>query len=336
MVSVNPFVVGGLAVAGLAASSFFIEKTSKRLFAVAAMLFLVWAVGTSSAEIAVAVQSGISGEAHIGMATVLGSDAVNLAYAALCALLVYVVLRSRGYLMWETTEKGSTNALFRPLKTLLAATILTALAILTNNYLLYAGAAIVSFISMVQFYTAMKKDLVKEVGGTKKWWDLPVLILSFAVLIFSAHALVDAMSEVAIELGVSEFLVGYIGGAVGTSVPEFAVAGVALFLAYRKRLDLIKMLTGVVVMCAASNAVDMAAADIVMAISVFRGGEGVALNGAVYLGTVSAVMITLLTTITGALSLKGTRKQVMMSVAASVAIVIIYASLTATGAFLEL
>jgi len=287
-----------------------IEETSEVLFPTSK--FFVWAMGTSAAEIVVTVISGFSGFAFIGFATVLGSASVNLAFGMGCLLFTLCMVSG---LRPVIPEKGKT-ALYSAMCWLLLGMLLAIPMVCYNHWELYSAGAISAMFSIFYFWKwVMQQPAPKtedESGvepqgaahDTEKSYDGIIFGLGFLVLIAASELLVHELKEIALAIGVSSFLVAQIAGAIGTSVPEFVVGLTALRRAWKKmkqsptsenKAKLFAVVIGVVVMAAASNAVDMLAADAVMAISLLLEGTGVILTPTVSTSVGAACLITLCT-----------------------------------------
>jgi cation:H+ antiporter len=72
----------------------------------------------------------------------------------------------------------------------------------------------------VPVVTPHRKHVLQAVG---------LVIVGLAALSLSAEVIVGAASDLAIEIGISEFVVGVVIVAVGTSLPELVTSGMAAF-----------------------------------------------------------------------------------------------------------
>ena len=69
------------------------------------------------------------------------------------------------------------------------------------------------------------QEALNEVpAGEFRWLDIPTLIGGLATILVSGHYLVQAASEVARQLGLSEWVIGVTIVVAGTSAPELAIA----------------------------------------------------------------------------------------------------------------
>ena len=72
-------------------------------------------------------------------------------------------------------------------------------------------------------------DLSSEtLAATSAWADLGAVLLGLVLLVVGASALVEAATDIASALGVSELVIGLTVVAIGTSLPEVATSVVAV------------------------------------------------------------------------------------------------------------
>lgn len=284
---------------GLALAARSIEWTAVAVFARWAVF--VAAVSTSGAEISISVSSLITGEAHIGLANTIGSASVNIAFAAVAALVVTFMVRRRGGLATEQLDREDVQPMPKmrgAINWTMLSTVTAGGAMLTNSVVLLA----ISVASAVTGATAFAKlTPPPEAPHKVKLKTVAIFFLAVAGLLASSYVLVEGLIGVAVASGMSEFTAGQVIGGPGSSVPEFVVGTAMLIGAWKrtapgKRLHTIAFAAATVsVLAIASNAVDLTAASGVMAASLdFFHGTGVVLSPGVYLGIGSAIACTIL------------------------------------------
>jgi cation:H+ antiporter len=189
----------------------------------------VVAVGTSSPEIAVALQSSASGQADIALGNIIGSNIANvlliLGLAALVAPLAVPQLLIR-----------------QDVPIMIGASLLVLVLGLDgtlswlDGFLLLAG--IVAYIVFVAQQSRKESARVKaeyeaEFGvsqpqAARGWFrHLLAVVIGLSLLILGAGWLVDGAVAFARVLGVSELIIGLTIVAVGTSLPELATSALA-------------------------------------------------------------------------------------------------------------
>ena len=175
-------------------------------------------LGTSAPEILVSITAALAGSGGLAVGNAVGSNIANLGLVLGVTVLIVPLQVYPGCLRSE-------------LPTLLAITAGTGLLLLDvelerGDALLMLGALAVIMWQMVR-----TQDHVVEAGATLDEDELPHLKpfkawLAFGVglvlLIISSRMLVWGASTVALELGVSELVIGLTIVAVGTSLPELA------------------------------------------------------------------------------------------------------------------
>lgn len=179
----------------------------------------VVAMATSAPEFAVTVAAALKGQAAISVGNVVGSNIFNLGIIlGLVALFKPLTVTPR--------------LLYRDGSLLLGAGFL--LLIFYGDLTLSFSEGILLFSTLVLYIYVLIKSkepaaLDEVPAGKYKWYDIPKLILGAAVLILSAHFFVEAASDFARLLGVSEWIIGVTIVAAGTSAPELATSIVAIY-----------------------------------------------------------------------------------------------------------
>ncbi|MBN2571714.1 MAG: sodium:calcium antiporter [Ignavibacteriales bacterium] len=183
------------------------------------------AIATSSPEFAVSVSAAIKGHTQISVANVIGSNIFNLG----------IIL---GIILLFTNLKTNKVLLYRDGFFLLFAGLILILFFINLELSRLEGIILFSFLIIyVVFLFLYKKEVeLPEIQiGKTSWYDVPLLILGVATVVASGHFFTESASNVAKELGVSEWLIGITIVGAGTSAPEFATAFVA---AVKKKVDM--------------------------------------------------------------------------------------------------
>lgn len=191
----------------------------------------VVAYGTSTPELAVSLQAGISGNADIAVANVVGSNIFNVLFIlGLCAIIQPLVVAQQlvrldvplmivlSLLTFGLAFDGSLNWLDG--------------LFLTLGIIVYTTWAIRK---SRQETAAVKAEYAQEYGAqsapdhsTLEIVKQALLIISgLAILVLGARWLVDGSTALARVLGVSDTIIGLTIVAAGTSLPELATSLVA-------------------------------------------------------------------------------------------------------------
>ncbi len=193
------------------------------------------ALGTSLPEFIVAIQALLTGYPGILLGNVVGSNVANVLLVGGLTAAVYPVA-------------PGDDAVRRDAAVMVALSLVFAGLCVTTGLDRVAGTAFVLGMVGVLFVAGRdalraKRDIAE---GTPLEWVLglpssPVLIVVFlgagvVGLPLGARLVVDAAVEIAVELGVTETVVGLTIVAFSTSLPELATTGVA---AFRKRTEVV-------------------------------------------------------------------------------------------------
>jgi cation:H+ antiporter len=184
----------------------------------------VVAIGTSAPELIVTLASAWKGSADMALGNVLGSNLANtLLILGLCALLTPLVLE-------RTMRK-------REIPFTLLATLV--LAVLVNDAIISGtppsqlsrgdGLALLGYFAIYMYYMfSLNGEGPPEPFSPIPQRPMPVaglmLLAGLAGLSLGGHWLVAGARVVALDLGMSEALIGLTVLAVGTSLPEMATS----------------------------------------------------------------------------------------------------------------
>ena len=177
------------------------------------------AIGTSSPEAMVSITSSLKGMNDMSIANVIGSNIFNL-LVVLGASSIMGKLKINNY-------KDIWLLLGVCVGLLLMATNGT-LSVLEGIVLLVAFTIYtLSMIKQVKDNKEKKEE--KEEEKERNLLSIMVLgILGLVAIIWGGNLVVDSASAIALQLGVSEIVIGLTVASIGTSLPEFATSIVAI------------------------------------------------------------------------------------------------------------
>ena len=177
------------------------------------------AAGTSAPELFFSLVSALKGTPDMAMGNVVGSNTMNCMLIVGCAAMVAPMTISR-----STVQKDIPFSVG-------ASVLLMILAI--NAYLgRFDGIILLLGFAAFMYYTLLqaKKGQVEQQETVKQinpWLSAFFVVLGLAMLVVGSNVFVDAASDVAYSLGLSEGVVGLTIVAGGTSLPELATSVVA-------------------------------------------------------------------------------------------------------------
>lgn len=199
----------------------------------------VVAFGTSSPELAVSVQAGLSGNSDIAVGNVVGSNIFNVLFIlGICALILPLMVTRQlvrlevpimigaSLLLWVLALDGTISLLDGLL-----------LAVLLAVYLTW------SIVRSRREQAQAQDEFVKEYGATEPAAggasqtakNIGLVLVGLVVLVIGARWLVDGATTIARSLGVDDVIIGLTIVAAGTSLPEVATSIIAT---YRKERDI--------------------------------------------------------------------------------------------------
>jgi cation:H+ antiporter len=187
----------------------------------------VVAFGTSAPELAVSVGAALNNEADLAIGNVVGSNIANVLLVLGLAAVV-----GGGLVVAQRIVRVDV-----PL--VIGASILVMLLSLNNKLGRLEGAVLVALLVVYVIWTirgaqrgkaphveaeyseALDHEKVKEVSV---WADIGYVAAGLVLLVVGAQALVGAATDIAVNLGVSQLVIGLTVVAVGTSLPEIATS----------------------------------------------------------------------------------------------------------------
>lgn len=207
-------------------ADFFVEGSSDvaRLFKIPSVVIglTIVAAGTSAPEAAVSITAGLAGSNDIALNNVIGSNVFNL------LVVVGVCAAIKVFTADEIIFK-------RDLPICIGLTALLTIFLFDGSLGLVDGIILlvlfVSYIAMTVVIALKGRDKNQPEEETKKqrkWWLSLIFIAGgLAGVIFGGDLVVDSASKIAVNLGMSEALVGLTIVAVGTSLPELVTSATA-------------------------------------------------------------------------------------------------------------
>ncbi len=179
-------------------------------------------IGTSMPEFSVSLTASLEGANDLSFGNIVGSNIFN----------TFVVI---GVSAMFTPLVVSKNMQKYDLPILAGIYVLLALfsfVISKGTIVLWESIIIFSltFIYTIFLILREKKNATEEETNEKKkpWWlNLIILVIGLAAIIFGGKLVVNSASDIALELGMSEMLIGLTVVAIGTSLPELVTSIVA-------------------------------------------------------------------------------------------------------------
>ena len=187
-------------------------------------------LGTSLPEASVSIQSSLNGSSALSLGNVVGSNIVNtLLILGLCALFVPI-----------TIDKDMKKFDIPIMLGLYVIILLFCFVITPDVISRWQGIVlVVLFITYMTFLVLRaKKNAVKTIEDVEQekkeeenkkplWLNILLALLGLGAVVLGGDLVVDKASFIAIELGMSESLVGLTIVALGTSLPELVTSIVA-------------------------------------------------------------------------------------------------------------
>lgn len=177
----------------------------------------VVAIGTSAPEFAVTVVAALEGQSDISVGNVVGSNIFNLGF----------ILGGLALLRGIATTK---TMVYRDGGMLIGTTVLLIVFLFDLSLSRFESAILliilVIYVGFLIYRRAESGEHIPE--GKFTWLDIPKFVVGIAIIVTSGHFFVEAASNLARTVGLSEWVIGVTIVAVGTSAPEIATSLVAL------------------------------------------------------------------------------------------------------------
>jgi len=184
----------------------------------------VAAFATSSPELAVGVSAALNGVPQIAFGDVLGANIVNVGLVLALAVLISAMKCPR-----DSIRRDFSAALLTP--------VLTAVLAVDGEISRIDGAVLMAAFCIWLTMTVIsarrqRGDVVPELDGGSRWRLIAVLLIGLVILFAAGHLIVAGARGIARTMGISEFVIGAVIVAVGTTVPELATTIVSKLRGY--------------------------------------------------------------------------------------------------------
>lgn len=179
------------------------------------------AYGTSAPEVAVSVDSALSGKMDLAVGNVVGSNIFNILFILGISALIAPLLVHRQIIRQEVPIMIGAMALM----------LLFSLDGVIQVY--EAGMLVLLLIGYTSFLIRQSRAESRAADGapepTSKWdahWSVQVLLVlaGLGLLVLGSHLLVESATAIAKAFGVSDLVIGLTIVAAGTSLPEVATS----------------------------------------------------------------------------------------------------------------
>ena len=219
------FVIFILAMGALVVGSDFIVNQSERVaihfnipeFVIGATII---ALGTSLPEMAASVSASVSGKPEIALANAIGSNIFNITLVLGVIFLVTKKINpNRDFFAKDTTWALMPIMLF----------LLMSIDGVISSFdaiLLFAlmGAYILFLLNDCHNLDENNIEEIKE-GANFKWSKVLLLLsIGFLFVVVGAHFAIESASSIALDFGLSEWIIGIIMISFGTSLPELVIS----------------------------------------------------------------------------------------------------------------
>ncbi len=188
----------------------------------------VVAFGTSAPELAVSLRGVLSGQTDIGIGNVIGSNIFNvLVILGLSSLVAPLIVHQKLVQVDVPIMIGASVALW--LAALGGAIGRVEAGLLLLGFLAYTGMAIRT--ARRESAAVREEYAHKYAAGDRRggriWVSVLLVVLGVGLCTLGAGWLVDGATTIALDLGVSELVIGLTIVAAGTSLPELATSLIA-------------------------------------------------------------------------------------------------------------
>jgi cation:H+ antiporter len=176
------------------------------------------ALGTSLPELAASMQASFLGKSELAVSNVLGSNIFNIAL-----VLGAVFLFAKRVVPERDLFQEDAAWLFIPIFIFVLTIFDGVINRAEGVILLFIMVAYLLF--LIQSDTDLTEDLEEEDKEKFNWFkSIPFLIAGFALVVYGAQFTIDSAANIARSFGVSEWIIGLLLLAFGTSLPELVVS----------------------------------------------------------------------------------------------------------------
>jgi cation:H+ antiporter len=179
------------------------------------------ALGTSLPEMAASINASINGKPELSISNIVGSNILNITLVlGLVFILAKKINPNRDFF-----KKDSAWALF-PVLIFIVAILNGKISRFTGFVFMLLMGAYILFITrhdkdVIDLADIDKEELQKSFSWAK---SIPLLILGFLMVVYGADYTVSSASNIAKFFGVSDWVIGVVLVALGTSMPELVVS----------------------------------------------------------------------------------------------------------------
>ncbi len=180
----------------------------------------VVAFGTSAPEFAVTLDAALSGRPDVSVANVVGSNVLNLGFILGGTALVRALPVGRDLVRRDATLLVGT--------TLLLLVVVRDLRVGRGDGIVLFGVLVTYLAVLARAGTTGPGEATEPSSATFGWLDLGRLVGGLGLVVGGAHLLVGSAVDIALTVGISEWVIGVTVVAAGTSIPEFATSVAAV------------------------------------------------------------------------------------------------------------
>ncbi len=179
------------------------------------------ALGTSLPEMAASVSASFNGKPELAISNIVGSNILNITLVLGVVLIIAKGVNPRR----DFFEKDSSWALF-PVLIFIAAILGGEISRFTGVTFIILMGAYILFLLRYDKDTLEISDIDNDINTTDFNWfkTISLLIIGFLMVVYGADYTVDSASKIAKSFGVSDWIIGVILIALGTSMPELIVS----------------------------------------------------------------------------------------------------------------
>lgn len=173
------------------------------------------AMGTSSPEAAVSISAALKGSAEITIGNIVGSNILNILIILGISSVIVPLAVAKSTMRYEIPFMIVITVL------LLVTGLNGSIGIVEGIILLSAFAAYLTYLFIMAKNDMKQEDSPKDISTVKA---ALFIILGLAMIVLGSNFTVDAASEIALSLGLSERFIGLTIVALGTSLPELCTS----------------------------------------------------------------------------------------------------------------
>lgn len=174
--------------------------------------FMIMAFATSVSELFVGVSSAISGNPGLSLGNVIGANILNL------TLVSGIIILSTNKIKYKSKKIGSDAYLM-----MISVLLVIVLYVIGNQLSRMDGIILLAFffINIYHIFKRRERDGKKSTRrNDRRFYWVSIFLLSLIVLFISSNFVVKSASNLAIDLGFSEILLGLFLISIATTLPE--------------------------------------------------------------------------------------------------------------------